>query len=159
MLPQTYEIGGRGAIQRFQSYAPIANSHKPIEWKLNSNLSHSFQVIWMKLATHYLSEIKICMTYFCEAHLRGFWGMPLLYTRLKKRDLLWEHMRQAGSVQSICLLNNLNSFYCIIIKLCDIVCWHNLSATFNNQPDLMEHLWPLFSRNCPYWYCALNGSS
>ena len=27
----------------------------------------------------------------------------------------------------------------IIIKLSDNVCWYNLSATFNNQPDLMKH--------------------
>jgi len=27
------------------------------------------------------------------------------------------------------------------IKLSDNICLHNLSATFNNQPDLMTHFW------------------
>jgi len=41
--------------------------------------------------------------------------------------------------QSICPLNNFNSFHCIIIKLCENVCWQNISAKFNNQPDPMKH--------------------
>ena len=44
----------------------------------------------------------------------------------------------AGGVQSICPLNNFNSFHCIIIKLCENVCWHNLLAKFNNQSDPMK---------------------
>ena len=65
-----------------------------------------------------------------------------------------------GGVQSICPLNNLNSFHCIIIKLCENVYWQNISAKFifqwiikklggnvcwlnplakfNNQPDPMK---------------------
>ena len=42
----------------------------------------------------------------------------------------------AGGVQSICPLN---SFHCIIIKLCDIACWHNLLAKYKNQPDPIKH--------------------
>jgi len=38
-----------------------------------------------------------------------------------------------GGGQCICLLNNLNSFHCIIIKLCENVCWQN------NQPDSIKH--------------------
>ena len=45
----------------------------------------------------------------------------------------------AGGVQSICPLNNLNSFHCIIIKLCENVCWQNISAKLYNQPDAMKH--------------------
>ena len=47
--------------------------------------------------------------------------------------------RAAGGVQSICPLNNFNRFHCIIIKLCENVCWQNIAAKFNNQPDLMKH--------------------
>ena len=43
--------------------------------------------------------------------------------------------RAAGGVQSMCPLNNLNSFHCIIINLCENVCWQNISAKFDNQPD------------------------
>ena len=45
----------------------------------------------------------------------------------------------AGGVQSICPLNYFNSFHCIIIKLCENVCWQNISAKFNKQPDPMKH--------------------
>ena len=49
-----------------------------------------------------------------------------------------------GGVQSICPLSNFNCFHCIIMKwiiinLCDIVCWQNISAKFDNQPDLIKH--------------------
>ena len=44
-----------------------------------------------------------------------------------------------GGGQSICLLNNLNSFHCIIIKLCENLCWQNISAMFINQPDSIKH--------------------
>ena len=47
--------------------------------------------------------------------------------------------RRAGGIQSICPLNNLNSFHCIIIKLCENVCWQNISAKFDNQPDSIKH--------------------
>ena len=43
--------------------------------------------------------------------------------------------RAAGGVQIICALNNFNRFHCIIIKLCENVCWQNIAAKFNNQPD------------------------
>ena len=46
--------------------------------------------------------------------------------------------RAAGGVQSICPLDNLNSFHCIIIKLYENVCWQNISAKFDNQPDPMK---------------------
>ena len=46
--------------------------------------------------------------------------------------------RAAGGFQSICPLNNFNSFRWVIIKLCDIVCWHNLLAKFNNQPNPLK---------------------
>ena len=36
-------------------------------------------------------------------------------------------------------LNNFNSFHCIIIKLCEHVCWQNILAKFDNQPDPMKH--------------------
>ena len=47
----------------------------------------------------------------------------------------------AGGVQSICSLNNLNtcSFDSIIIKLWENVCWQNISAKFDNQPDPMKN--------------------
>ena len=48
-------------------------------------------------------------------------------------------MGAAGSIQGICPLNNFNSFYCIIIKLCENVCWQNISAKFDNQSDPMKH--------------------
>ena len=38
----------------------------------------------------------------------------------------------------LCPLCNLNIFQWIIIKLCDIVWWHNLLAKFNNQPDPLK---------------------
>jgi len=57
----------------------------------------------------------------------------------EKRDVLWEHVRRAGSVQSICPLNNFNSFHCIIIKLCENVCWQNISPKFDNQPNPIKH--------------------
>ena len=31
------------------------------------------------------------------------------------------------------------SFHCIIIKLCENVCWQNISAKFDTQPDPMKH--------------------
>ena len=49
------------------------------------------------------------------------------------------HAAASGSVQSICPLNNLNSFHCIIIKLCENVCWQNISTKFDNQPDPIKH--------------------
>ena len=42
-------------------------------------------------------------------------------------------------VQRICPLNNFNSFHCIIIKLCENVCWQNVSAKLDNQPDPIKH--------------------
>ena len=45
----------------------------------------------------------------------------------------------AGSIQNICLLNNFNSLHCIIIKLCENVCWQNVSTKFDNQPDPIKH--------------------
>ena len=45
----------------------------------------------------------------------------------------------AGGVQSICPLNNFNSLHCIIIKLCENVCWQNISPKFDNQPDPKKH--------------------
>ena len=66
--------------------------------------------------------------------------MYILFIRsFEKLDVLWEHMRLAGSIQSICPLNNLNSFHCVIIKLCENVCQQNVSAKFDNQPDPMKH--------------------
>ena len=47
--------------------------------------------------------------------------------------------RAAAGVQSVCLLNNFNSFHCIIIKLCEHVCWQNIWGKFDNQPDPMKH--------------------
>jgi len=44
-----------------------------------------------------------------------------------------------GGGQSICPLNNFNTFHCIIIKLCENVGWQNSSAKSNNQPDVMKH--------------------
>ena len=62
-----------------------------------------------------------------------------LYTPVwKKREVLWEHVRRRG--QEHCPLNNLNSFHCIIIKLSENVCWQNISAKFDNQPDPIKHL-------------------
>jgi len=45
-----------------------------------------------------------------------------LYARLREKigDIMGT--RAVGSVQSICPINNFNSFQWIIIKLCDIVC-------------------------------------
>jgi len=45
----------------------------------------------------------------------------------------------ASKALIFCLLNNLNSFHCIIIKLCENVCWQNILAKFNNQPDPIKH--------------------
>ena len=42
---------------------------------------------------------------------------------------------RAGRPNKPCPLCNLNISQWIIFKLCDIVCWHNLLAKFNNQPD------------------------
>ena len=47
--------------------------------------------------------------------------------------------RAAGGGQSICPLNNFNSLHCIIIKPCENVCWQNISAKFDNQPDPIKH--------------------
>jgi len=49
------------------------------------------------------------------------------------------HEAGSGVVQSICPLNNLNSFHCIIINHCENVCWQNISANFDNQPDPIKH--------------------
>ena len=46
---------------------------------------------------------------------------------------------RAGSVQSICALNDFNGIHCIISKLCENVCWQNISAKFDNQPDHIKH--------------------
>ena len=62
--------------------------------------------------------------------------------------------RAAGSVQSICPLNNLSIFHCIIIKLCENVCWQNISAKFDNQPDPIKH----FGVHSVTWI-VFNGSS
>ena len=39
-----------------------------------------------------------------------------------------------------CPLCNLNIFQWIIITLCENVCWQNISAKFDNQPNPMKHL-------------------
>ena len=67
--------------------------------------------------------------------------LSFLYARLKKWDVLWEHMQRAGGVQSIYPLNSFNYFHCIIIKLCENVYWQNISAKYDNQPYLMKHFW------------------
>jgi len=33
---------------------------------------------------------------------------------------------------------NLNGFHCIIIKLCENICWQHISAKFNNQPEPLK---------------------
>jgi len=43
-----------------------------------------------------------------------------------------------GGVHSIGSLNNLYSFDSMIINLCENVCWQNISAKFDNQPDPMK---------------------
>ena len=48
----------------------------------------------------------------------------------------------AAAREFVCSIT-FNSFHCIIIKLCEHVCWQNVSAKFDNQPDPMKHLWPL----------------
>ena len=60
-----------------------------------------------------------------------------LYMPGKKRRIIGTCA--AGGVQSICPLNNLDSSHCIIIKLCEKVCWQNISAKFDNQPDPIKH--------------------
>ena len=45
----------------------------------------------------------------------------------------------AAAAESICPLNNLNSFHCKIIKLCENVCWQNISAKFHNQSYPIKH--------------------
>ena len=70
------------------------------------------------------------MSYWCSVK-------PFLYARV--RDVLWEHVRRVGGVHRICPLNNFNIFHCIIIKLSENVCWQNISAKFDNQPDPMKH--------------------
>ena len=73
--------------------------------------------------------------------------------------------RAAGSVQSICPLNNLSIFHCIIIKLCENVCWQNISAKFDNQPDPIKHFGVIvhelakISRVCSLTWIFFNGSS
>ena len=32
-----------------------------------------------------------------------------------------------------------NNFHCIIMKLCENVCWQNISAKFDNQSDPIKH--------------------
>jgi len=44
-----------------------------------------------------------------------------------------------NGLPSICPLNNFNSFHCIMIKLCENVCWQNVSAKFDKQPDPIKH--------------------
>ena len=44
-----------------------------------------------------------------------------------------------GGVQRICPLNNIK-LHCIIIKLCENVCWQNISTKFDNQSDPTEPL-------------------
>ena len=51
--------------------------------------------------------------------------------------VLWGRGQRAGGGQSICPLNNLNIFQWII-KLCENVCWQNIAAKFDNQPDPMK---------------------
>jgi len=61
------------------------------------------------------------------------------YTCIMGTRVLWGHVYygDAGSGQSICPLNNLNIFQWII-KLCENVCWQNIAAKFDNQPDPMK---------------------
>ena len=44
----------------------------------------------------------------------------------------------AAAREFVCSIT-FNSFHCIIIKLCEHVCWQNVSAKFDNQPDPMKH--------------------
>mgnify|MGYP000117923167 CR=1 FL=1 len=69
--------------------------------------------------------------------------------------------RPAGGIQSNCPLNNFNSFQLIIIKLCESVCWQNISTKFDNQTDPIKHfgvmaleLSKIAKINCPL--CILN---
>ena len=61
-----------------------------------------------------------------------------LYALLKKRNVLWEHMRWRAGRAFFRLMVNLNGFHCIIIKLCENICWQNISAKFNNQPEPLK---------------------
>ena len=61
-----------------------------------------------------------------------------LYALLKKRNVLWEHMRWRAGRAFFRLMVNLNGFHCIIIKLCENICWQNISAKFNNQPEALK---------------------
>ena len=63
-----------------------------------------------------------------------FW-LACITTCLFIRTFEWEQCGgwSAGGVQTICSLNNLNTFHCIIIKLCENVCWQNISAKFDKK--------------------------
>ena len=61
------------------------------------------------------------------------------YTPIWKNENPCGCERATGRVQSIYPLNNFNSYHCIIIKLCENVCWQNIPAKFDNQPDPIKH--------------------
>ena len=72
-------------------------------------------------------------------HIMYFEIIIFFIHRLKKRDILWKHVWGPGGIQTICPLNNFNTFHCIIIKLCEFICWQRISAKFDNHPDPIKH--------------------
>ena len=83
---------------------------------------------------HCQTNIKVKCVNVAQHNLNAWYC--LFIQLLEKWDIYWG---EGGGVQSICPLNNFNFLYCIIIKLCENVCWQNISAKLDNQPDPMKH--------------------
>ena len=98
--------------------------------------SYIVAVAFWVILRHILKETILYFVGFAE--LKKY--IPF-YTPIWKNGSFYGKMcdGHTGGVQSICLLNNFNSFHCIIIKLYENVCWQNISAKFDTQPDPIKH--------------------
>ena len=76
-------------------------------------------------------------TKYCEISLVFF-----LYARLKKLDVLWEHLGRAGEwlASTGFQLSKSKSFHLIFIKLGEYVCGRNVWTKFYNQPNPSQEL-------------------
>jgi len=68
--------------------------------------------------------------------------LNIILCPFEKRDILWEHLRRAGSRASIRFsLSKSKSFRPVLIKLVEYIGGHNISTKFYNQLNLPMHFW------------------
>ena len=119
----------------------LLESEKPLSERLKVPRGQPFDPIPPQL----LRKVSYRSFFYLLILLLIFFNVLIFVLLIFKRPfkktgrIMGTRRRAAGGVQSICPLSNLNSFDCIIIKLCENVCWQNILAKFDNQPDPIKH--------------------